>query len=402
MTNETEKLFYKDQYIKEFEGKVLEVIEKEDKFHVFLDKTAFFPGGGGQSSDLGTLDGKEVVDVLEEDDRICHVLKEKLEVGKVVKGVIDWKRRQDGMQQHLAQHVLSGCFFSMFNANTAGIHLGHDISTVDIIGNISEDMIRKAERRANEVIKENHKVNFIMTDREKAQNMGLRRDLATDDNTIRVVQIEDLDINACCGVHPSHTLELQMIKIKGWLSHKGNTRIEFLAGDRAVSYALDRDNMLDEICKKLNTADNEAINRINNLNNDYAEVLEEKKKLKAELSKYEVQNLIDSAEKCGDFIIINKIYENEDMKYLNKLAGSLTEEDNRVVLFAVKGEDKANLLFAASKNLKEKNMGALVKDSLALIDGRGGGSPLIAQGGGKNNSNLDSLFDYVKIKIKSN
>ena len=106
MTNETEKLFYKDQYIKEFEGKVLEVIEKEDKFHVFLDKTAFFPGGGGQSSDLGTLDGKEVVDVLEEDDRICHVLKEKLEVGKVVKGVIDWKRRQDGMQQHLAQHVL--------------------------------------------------------------------------------------------------------------------------------------------------------------------------------------------------------------------------------------------------------------------------------------------------------
>ncbi|MCI6188963.1 MAG: DHHA1 domain-containing protein [Clostridium sp.] len=400
MTNETEKLFYKDQYIKEFEGKVLEVIEKEDKFHVFLDKTAFFPGGGGQSSDLGTLDGKEVVDVLEEDDRICHVLKEKLEVGKVVKGVIDWKRRQDGMQQHLAQHVLSGCFFSMFNANTAGIHLGHDISTVDIIGNISEDMIRKAERRANEVIKENHKVNFIMTDREKAQNMGLRRDLATDDNTIRVVQIEDLDINACCGVHPSHTLELQMIKIKGWLSHKGNTRIEFLAGDRAVSYALDRDNMLDEICKKLNTADNEAINRINNLNNDYAEVLEEKKKLKAELSKYEVQNLIDSAEKCGDFIIINKIYENEDMKYLNKLAGSLTEEDNRVVLFAVKGEDKANLLFAASKNLKEKNMGALVKDSLALIDGRGGGSPLIAQGGGKNVANLEKAMEYALEKVK--
>ena len=400
MTSETEKLFYKDQYIKEFEGKVLEVTERQGKFHVFLDKTAFFPGGGGQSSDLGTLDGKEVIDVVEEGDKIAHILNEKIEEGKVVKGIIDWKRRQDGMQQHLAQHVLSGCFFSMFNANTAGIHLGHDVSTVDIIGNISEDMIRKAERRANEVIKENHKVNFIMTDREKAQAMGLRRDLATDDNTIRVVQIEDLDINACCGVHPSHTLELQMIKIKGWLSHKGNTRIEFLAGDRAVTYVLVRDNMLDEICKKLNTADNEVINRINNLNNDYAEALEEKKKLKAELSKYEVQNLIDSAEKCGDFIIINKIYENEDMKYLNKLAGSLTEEDNRVVLFAVKGEDKANLLFAVSKNLKEKNMGALVKETLALIDGRGGGSPLIAQGGGKNVANLERAMEYALEKVK--
>lgn len=400
MTSETEKLFYKDQYIKEFEGKVLEVTERDGKFHVFLDKTAFFPGGGGQASDLGTLDGKEVIDVIEEGDKIAHILNEKIEEGKVVKGSIDWNRRHDGMQQHLAQHVLSGCFFSMFNANTAGIHLGHDVSTVDIIGNISEDMIKKAEKRANEVIKENHKVNFIMTDREKAQAMGLRRDLATDDNSIRVVQIEDLDINACCGVHPSNTLELQMIKIKGWVPHKGNTRIEFLAGDRAVSYALDRDNILSEICKKLNTADNEAINRINNLNNDYAEVLEEKKKLKNELSKYEVENLINSAEKSNDFIIISKIYENEDMKYLNKLATSLTEEDNRVVLFAVKGKDKANLLFAVSKNLKEKNMGALVKETLALIDGKGGGSPLIAQGGGKNVENLEKAMEYALEKVR--
>lgn len=400
MTSETEKLFYKDQYIKEFEGKVLEVTERDGKFHVFLDKTAFFPGGGGQASDLGTLDGKEVIDVIEEGDKIAHILNEKIEEGKVVKGIIDWNRRHDGMQQHLAQHVLSGCFFSMFNANTAGIHLGHDVSTVDIIGNIREDMIKKAEKRANEVIKENHKVNFIMTDREKAQAMGLRRDLATDDNYIRVVQIEDLDINACCGVHPSNTLELQMIKIKGWVPHKGNTRIEFLAGDRAVSYALDRDNILSEICKKLNTADNEAINRINNLNNDYAEVLEEKKKLKNELSKYEVQNLINSAEKSNDFIIISKIYENEDMKYLNKLATSLTEENNRVVLFAVKGKDKANLLFAVSKNLKEKNMGALVKETLALIDGKGGGSPLIAQGGGKNVENLEKAMEYALEKVR--
>ena len=400
MTSKTEKLFYKDQYIKEFEGKVLEVTERDGKFHVFLDKTAFFPGGGGQASDLGTLDGKEVIDVIEEGDKIAHILNEKIEEGKVVKGIIDWNRRHDGMQQHLAQHVLSGCFFSMFNANTAGIHLGHDVSTVDIIGNIREDMIKKAEKRANEVIKENHKVNFIMTDREKAQAMGLRRDLATDDNSIRVVQIEDLDINACCGVHPSNTLELQMIKIKGWVPHKGNTRIEFLAGDRAVSYALDRDNILSEICKKLNTADNEAINRINNLNNDYAEVLEEKKKLKNELSKYEVQNLINSAEKSNDFIIISKIYENEDMKYLNKLATSLTEENNRVVLFAVKGKDKANLLFAVSKNLKEKNMGALVKETLALIDGKGGGSPLIAQGGGKNVENLEKAMEYALEKVR--
>ncbi|MDD6794740.1 MAG: alanyl-tRNA editing protein AlaX-L, partial [Clostridiaceae bacterium] len=137
------------------------------------------------------------------------------------------------MQQHLGQHVLSGVFFSTFNANTAGIHLGRDISYVDIVGHLEVEQIRIAEKRANKVIGEQHPVHFIMTNRKEAQKMGLRRQLATSDDWIRVVKIEDLDINACCGVHPKNTLELQMIKIKSFEKHKGNTRVYFLAGNRA-------------------------------------------------------------------------------------------------------------------------------------------------------------------------
>ena len=400
MINGTEKLFYENQYIKEFKATIVDIVEKDGEYITFLDKTAFFPGGGGQSSDLGTIDGVEIVKVIEAGDKIGHILKENLEVGREVTGVINWERRLDGMQQHLAQHVLSGCFFSMFNVNTAGIHLGHDVSTVDIIGNINEEMIKKVEIRANEVITENHKVNFIMTDRQQAKKMGLRRDLATDDNSIRVVQIEDLDINACCGVHPSSTLELQMIKIKSWMPHKGNTRIEFLAGRRAITYSLDRDNILSDVCKNLNTGAPEVIKRLNNLNSDYANALEDNKRLKNTLSKYEIEELVNKAEVTGSISIINKVYEKENMKFLTKLANSLCEEENRVVLFALKGEDKANLLFACSKNLKTLNMGELLKDAITLIDGRGGGSNLLAQGAGKNIGNLENAIDYAIRKVR--
>ncbi|MBD7912131.1 MULTISPECIES: DHHA1 domain-containing protein [Clostridium] len=395
----TEKLFYEDQYIQEFRANIIEVKEKDDKFLVLLDKTAFFPGGGGQAADTGTIEDAHVLDVIEEGDKIYHLIDKKLD-NTSVSCSIDWEKRLDGMQQHLGQHVLSGCFFSIFNANTAGIHLGKDISYVDIVGFMEEEQIRKAERVANEVIGEKHEVTFMMTSRKEAKSMGLRRDLATNDETIRVVKIQDLDINACCGVHPNNTLELQMIKIKGCEKHKGNTRIYFLAGKRAVHELLDRDAILDELSKILSTGADEAVKSLNALKNSLSEAREENKKIKASLSEFEVKELINDGEKYGDVSVIKKIYSNEDMKYLNKLAEKLVANDSVVVLFATKNSDSANLLFSASKNLQTVNVGSLLKDAISLIDGRGGGSKTLAQGGGKNIGNLDNAMDYALRKVK--
>lgn len=395
-----EKLYYKDQYIREFDANINNIQEKDNKIYVELDRTAFFPGGGGQHCDLGYIGDSKVLDVVEDGDRIYHIVDKKPASEEKVYCVLDWNRRLDGMQQHLGQHVLSGCFFSLFNKNTAGIHLGKDISTVDIVGEVTEEEIKKAEVRANEVIKEAHRVKFIVTNRAEAKKMGLRRQLQTKDNTIRVVEIEGLDINACCGVHPSNTLELQVIKIKSIEKHKGNSRISFLAGNRAVNDYLYRDRILENLCKTLSAGDVEIEKTINNLNDELRELRDENNSLKSTLSSYQLKELIDNAKEVSGSKIIVKEFKNENSRYLNRLLNSLVSNDNTIVLFANNQIDKANLLFGCSNNLKQVNMSDILKDSIQLIDGKGGGSKVLAQGGGKNVMNISSALDYAVRKIK--
>ena len=399
MNSSTEKIYYENQYIKEFEAEIIEIRETENKVYVVLDKTAFFPGGGGQSCDEGYIDGIKVIKVIEEDVILHEVEKDIQKLGKV-KCRIDWDVRLDGMQQHLGQHVLSGCFFSLFNINTCGIHLGESISTVDLIGEVSKEQILEAEKEANKVIAKNLKVNFVITDRQKAKKMGLRRELQSSDKTIRVVEIENLDINACCGVHPSQTLELQMIKIKGFEKHKGNTRIYFLAGKRAINDYLERDSVLENICNMLSSNDKEVINSLKNLENELKQLRDENNKIRAEIGAYEIKALEDKGEKINNKNVICNIYNAENMKYLTKIANTLTQKESVIVLFASKEKDRCNLLFSASKDIKNIKINALLKDALTLIDGKGGGSPYFAQGSGKNVLNLQNAIEYVKRRIE--
>ena len=399
MNSSTEKIYYENQYIKEFEAEIIEIRETENKVYVVLDKTAFFPGGGGQSCDEGYIDGIKVIKVIEEDVILHEVEKDIQKLGKV-KCRIDWDVRLDGMQQHLGQHVLSGCFFSLFNINTCGIHLGESISTVDLIGEVSKEQILEAEKEANKVIAKNLKVNFVITDRQKAKKMGLRRELQSSDKTIRVVEIENLDINACCGVHPSQTLELQMIKIKGFEKHKGNTRIYFLAGKRAVNDYLERDSVLENICNMLSSNDKEVINSLKNLENELKQLRDENYKIRAEIGAIEIKALEDKSDKINNKNVICNIYNAENMKYLTKIANTLTQKESVIVLFASKEKDRCNLLFSASKDIKNIKINALLKDALTLIDGKGGGSPYFAQGSGKNVLNLQNAIEYVKRRIE--
>ena len=377
------KLYYEDQYLKEFTAEIIGVIEKNNLYYVSLDKTAFFPGGGGQHCDLGYIDNHKVIDIVEENGEIYHVTQTKPIKIHRVNCKIDWDRRLDGMQQHLGQHVLSGCFFKLFNANTVSIHLGNEISTVDIQGYLDEESIRKAERMANEIIYQNIGVNFLTPSKKELKKLNLRRDLPNTNEQIRVVQIGDLDINACCGVHPSRTLDLQAIKIKRWEKHKGATRIEYLAGKRAIEDYFKKDDFRNQICKFLNCGEQDAINSVNKLSSELKACKDENRQIKIEISDYQIKDMIMSAEKLGDISVITKIYESGDLKHISKIAEKIVLNDNMIVLLGVKNEEKANLIFAASKNINSISMNDLLKDAITLIDGRGGGSKFLAQGGGK-------------------
>ena len=396
-----ERLYYKDQYIKEFTAEIVDIKEIDKRFHVQLDKTAFFPGGGGQFCDLGKIDTHDVVDVYEKGDSIYHVLETKpIKIHKV-KCLIDWKRREDGMHQHFAQHVLSGCFFKTFNANTVSFHLGREFSTVDIHGYLEESQIRQVEILANNIINENIEAETLLPSKKELKKLGLRRDLPTTNQEIRVLKIGDLDINACCGVHPKSTLELRMIKIRRWEKNKGATRIEFLAGNRAIEYSLKRDLYLGGICRYLSCSEDEAIKGIQNLHNRLENTISSNRKLEETIANYEIKDMINNCNKISDISVVKKIYDNKNIKYVSKVATKITESSSTIALIGVKNEDKVNLVFAASSDLNYINMNNLLKDTITLVDGRGGGSNSLAQGGGKNNGNLDSAIDYAFMKIKN-
>lgn len=395
-----EKLYYKDQYIKEFTAEVVDIKEKDSKFYVELDKTAFFPGGGGQFCDTGKIDNHDVIDVCEENGTIYHITTTKpIKIHKV-KCLIDWEKREDGMNQHFGQHVLSGCFFKLFNANTVGFHLGREFSTVDINGFLTEEQVRKAEEYANEIIKNDIEVEFLTPERKQLKKLGLRRDLPNTNEQIRVVKIGNLDINACCGVHPKSTLSLRIIKIKKYEKCRNATRIEFLAGKRAVDDSLKNDRYLTEICRYLSSTEKEAISGIKSLHNKLEEIMYTNKKLEEKISKYQIKEMIEEADKIGEISLIKKIYENENVKYISKMASKLVELDNVVALIALKNDDKSNFVFASSKNISNLNMSELIKDAITLVDGRGGGSQFLAQGGGKDNGNIESLLNYAQMKIE--
>ncbi|MCF0147594.1 MAG: alanyl-tRNA editing protein AlaX-L [Clostridium sp.] len=393
-----EKLYYENQYIKEFNAKVIEVKEINEKFHIVLDKTAFFPGGGGQSCDLGYINDNEVLDVYEENKLIYHVLKESFKINDNVLCKIDWNRREDGMHQHLGQHILSGCFFKLFNANTVSIHLGKEISTVDIIGELNEEMVRRAEDLANEVIHRGIKISFLVPNEEELNNMNLRRDLPNTEEDIRVVKIGDLDINACCGVHPSKTSDLRMIKIKKFEKNKGNTRIEFLAGERAIKDSLLKDKFLREICNYLNSNEYEALNGIKNLKNSLEELKVEKKILEEELLKKEEVELIKEGKELDKYIVIEKIFLNKSTEYVTRLSNKITEKENLICLFAIKNKEKANVILSASKNIDNINMGKILKENISIINGKGGGSKTLAQGLGEANK-IEEFLDNINKKI---
>lgn len=395
-----EKIYYDNQYLKEFTAEIVDIQEINNNFHVTLDKTAFFPGGGGQSCDLGNLGDQKILDVYEKDEVIYHVVEKKPIKIHRVKCEIDWERRRDGMHQHLAQHVLSGAFFNLFNANTFAIHLGSDISTVDIYGVLTENQIREAEILANKTIGDAIPVESFIPTKAELKKLTLRRALPNTEEDIRVLRIGDFDINACCGLHPKSTQDLRMIKIKRFEKHKEGTRIEFLAGERAIADSFRKDEFQTSICRYLSCNENEAINGIKNLNERLREANEHNKSLNILLAKYQVKEILENADRVNNIRVVKEIFDGESLKYVSGLTSKLVENESTIALMAVKSDDKVNLIFACSKDVKDVKMNELLRDAISLIDGKGGGSPIQAQGAGKNNANLESAMDYAVSKIK--
>ena len=279
--------------------------------------------------------------------------------------------------------------------------MGIEDSCVDIEGSFSDKEIKKIEKMANDIIAENIPVETFEITKKEAKKLKLKDDFSKINGNVRIVKVGDLDTNCCCGVHPQNTLDLRIIKFKKHEKYKTSTRIEYLAGKKAINYIINRDDNLSKICKYLSCSDEDSIKGIENINNKLTDSIKENKRLKEEIAHYELKDLVLSAKLVNDISIIDKIYNDKDTKYISKLANKITEEDNKIVLFALINGDRVNLVFSCSKNLNSLDMNSLLKDAIKLIDGNGGGNKFNAQGGGKNNSNLESLINYTLMKLQN-
>lgn len=395
-----QKLYYEDQYIKEFSAELVNVLEKNNEFHIQLDRTAFYPGGGGQPCDIGTIEDSIINSVIEKDGIIYHVSNKKpIRIHKV-KCKIDWSFRFDGMQQHLGQHILSAAFAELYSGNTIGFHLGKESCTVDIDKLLSDEEIERVEELSNKYVLEAVKVQFLNPTKAELKKMTLRKVPEAVNEPLRIVKIEDIDTNACCGLHPSSTIEVQLIKVVKKEKYKSGMRVEFLCGQRAVKDALSKNKFSKNLCKSLNCSEEEVVSRVEKLTSDLNNLTAENKALKAQVADFEVENILRSCESIKNIRIVKNTFSNTDLRYVNLLASKLTAHENVIVLYGIKGDSSANMLFMCSKDLKAVNMNELLKDAISLIDGKGGGSSFSAQGGGKGVNNLVSAVDYAFTKVK--
>jgi alanyl-tRNA synthetase len=368
----TERLYYTDAYLPEFSARVVD--RADDGKRVYLDRTAFYPTSGGQLHDLGTLGGQAVVDVVDEDDRIAHVLSAPLGTGDDVRGTIDWTRRFDHMQQHTGQHLLSAVFEELFGAKTVSVHFGDATSTLDIeTDSMSPQSLEKAERRANLVVAENRPVTVGFEDAATAKGLRKAVDRA---GTLRIITIADLDRSACGGTHVRSTGEIGSILIRGTERIRRAIRVEFVCGLRGVARARADYLALNGIATSLSASFETAPALVASQATQLKEAEQARRRLEKDLARYRAAEIHASTapNDGGVRVVVSK--DPDSMDNLRTLAQALL--DHPKVVFIGTTPERA-MIVAASED-SGLDAGKLLKTALATAGGKGGGSPRLAQG----------------------
>jgi len=384
----TEKLYYQDSYLREFTASVTSLVEKEGNYHIALDRTAFYPEGGGQPADRGSIGGGSVVYVYEEEERIYHVLPE-LPAGLrdsgdriEVRCELDWERRFDFMQQHTGQHLLSAAADELFGARTVGFHLSETGLTIDADMVLRERDIERMEIWANERIYEEREVRAEFPGVEELKQLDLRKEPQVEEN-IRVVRISGLDAIPCGGTHLDSTGQIGSIKVVEVEKYKGGSRLHFVCGRRALDDYRFKNRLAAELRDELSVSDGDIGGEVRRMQNELEHREAEITALKEKLREYQIDYLIDNAEELGEYNLIRDEFEGGDFSEIKYMAEEMIEKDDRIVILAQRDEGTARMVLARSENIAEDlNMNEIIAEALQKIDGRGGGHKYLAQGGG--------------------
>jgi alanyl-tRNA synthetase len=389
----TERLYYSDSHLIEFEARVVDLSDRVSGWTaVVLDRTAFYPTGGGQPSDTGTLNGVRVVECIDDGDNgVLHVVQGATPArGDVVRGRIDWSRRLDHMQQHTGQHILSQAFVTLFNAPTRSFRVLESACEIDVdLNNPTTEVIERAVELANNVIWEDRTITIRNVTSAEAAQLSLRKEPARD-GELRLIEIEGFDLTPCGGTHAYRTGEIGMIAVRSWERAKGLTRIEFVAGVRALADYRKANKSARAVAALFSTGRDDAPQVAAQMVEEHKESNRRIRALEEIVAEAEAEKLFASASDG----VVTHIFDGRDAESLKKLAHALTAHPQTIALLASRDQDTARLVFARSADASG-DMNALMREACALLDGRGGGRPDMAQGGGKNVGKIGDAITHA-------
>lgn len=368
----TKQLYNQDVYMKTFTGKVLSCRKEQDqdRYEVVLDQTAFFPEGGGQYGDVGWLSGTAVTDTQERDGEIIHYTKEPLEEGSLVEGVIDWKIRFSRMQQHTAEHILSGLVHKRFGYQNVGFHLGDDLCTMDFDGPVTKEEMEEMEQEANQAVYQNIPVQILYPSAEELETMEYRSKIEIN-GQVRIVWIPGYDRCACCATHVGNTGEIGQIKVIGLMNYKGGVRVTMVSGDRALADHEKREKDMKEISAMLSAKEDELPEAVKRLKDEL------------EIQKHQITELqrkmtVLKAQQIPEGTYSQCLFEEDlDQTGIRELMNHVLERGVTVCgVFLNRGEQQYQYVIGS----REKDIRDLGKKLNERFQGRGGGKPGMIQG----------------------
>lgn len=385
----TTRLYYTDSYLRTFDATIVE--RADDGRRLYLDRSAFYPTSGGQPHDLGTLGGVDVIDVVDEEERVAHVLAVPHTGPDAVHGVVDWPRRWDFAQQHTGQHLLSGTFEELFDWPTVSVHFGDVLSTLEIrTPGVSPAQLRRVEEYANALVAENRPVTVTFEDAAAVTARLRRPSMRT--GTLRIVTIEGHDVSACGGTHVRATGEIGAILLRRAEKIRDNARIEFVCGARAIRRARADYDALSGIATSLSASVDEVAPLVQAQADEAKSLSSTNRKLTEEVAGYRARVQWEATPSGSDGVRRLRGADGLSADELRAWATACAALPATVAAGAVR--NSRTIAAAMSPDLNA-NAGALLKDALQRVGGRGGGSARTAQGTVPEDAHVDAVLSAV-------
>jgi alanyl-tRNA synthetase len=387
----TQRLYYDSPYLTDWETKISGTLRREDGWYLLLEETAFYPHGGGQPCDKGTINGIPVLDVVDEEGEMWHKV-ERLPEGESAACRIDWTTRLDHMQQHSGQHLLSAVCYKQFGAATLSFHLGNDVATIDVDrSEWTREMTAALEYEVNQAIYRNQPILSFMVSEEEASRLPLVKP-PTVEGQVRIVEIQGVEYNACGGTHVSATGGIGMIKLLRTEKMKGNTRITFKCGGRALTEFNECMDILGSLASRFKTGKEDILDRMDKGEQELKRVQTELAALKEKNEVFVAREIMEGHKDGGDGIISCE-FEGMPLKDLQSLALKLTAMTDAPVLLAERSDNKVVL---AHNGRLERSCGAFFKEQLAAFRGKGGGSSVMAQAGFESPGDMQAFIEFAR------